>query len=241
VYRNSAVHALLVRAVTECALQAVASQGDDALDPPDGAGRNGAGTPLAREALRLRELLKFDFFFADRDRFAVDVTDELDLLAPDEPGSEIVTADDASGWLRRAEWLVAPLVLRPFLDAYSVVADELAAHTASVEIDEKAFVGHCLQIAQQKVLQREVVGQESVSSEMLSTALRLARHRNLLAAADGADDQAELIRRRQAFADELRAVRGHLDAIAATSPDPIDRPAPAAGRTKARRRSAKFA
>lgn len=214
VYRNSAVHALLVRAVTECALQAVAEPSEPSEPPGD------VGTPLTRAALRLRELLKFDFFFADRDRFAVDVADELALLAPDEAGPDAVDADEARRRLKGAEWLVAPLVLRPFLDAYAVVADELVEAAPSVELDEKAFLRQCLHMARQQAMQRRLVSQESVSSEMLGTALRLARHRGLVERDAGRSDE-ELARRRRDFAAEVRAVRGHLRAIAAVTPDPV--------------------
>jgi glycerol-3-phosphate O-acyltransferase len=216
VYRNSAVHALLTRGVVELALQAVAS--DEA-----------AGT-LAEEALRLRELLKFDFFFADRDGFVAEVAVEVGrLTAPGGPPRDEVTPAEAAEILARTDLRIAHLTLRPFLEAYAVVADELAAAAPGPAVVEKEFLPWCLRVARQQAMQRRLASWESVSSEMLSTALRLARHRGLLDAAgggdgatggvgDGADD--EVARRRRGFADEVRAVRTNLARLSVADDGP---------------------
>jgi glycerol-3-phosphate O-acyltransferase len=215
VYRNSAVHALLNRGVVELALQAVAT--DDET----------AGT-LQEEALRLRELLKFDFFFADRDRFAVEVAAEVGLIAaPGGPPIDEVTPAEATEILRRTDLRVAHLTLRPFLEAYAVVADELAALEPGAAVVEEDFLSWCLRVARQQAMQRRLASWESVSSEMFSAALRLARHRGLLGPADGdrrADSAAEdeqLAARRRAFAAEVRAVRTHLATLSAADDGPV--------------------
>ncbi len=112
VYRNSAIHVLVVRAIAELVLVAVAR-------------RDGSGHSAWDEALRLRELLKFDFFFARRRDFAGELLAELALIDPDigQVDAE-VSPHDAERWLQRARPHVAHLVLRPFLDAYSVVAEQ---------------------------------------------------------------------------------------------------------------------
>ena len=178
-YRNSAIHVLVVRAIAELALVAVARR-------QDGSGRNAWD-----EALRLRELLKFDFFFAQRREFAGDLKAELVLIDPDggEVGAE-VSPDDAQRWLERLRPYVAHLVLRPFLDAYSVVAEQLAAADAAEEFDEQQFLAGCLRVGRQ-------------------WALQLARHRGLV----GSDDPT-LGKRRRDFADELREVRHYVAEIA---------------------------
>jgi len=198
VYRNSAIHVLVVRAIAEVALVTVAQR-------EDGSGRNAWD-----EALRLRELLKFDFFFARRREFAGELQAELALIDPDvgQVGAEVSPAD-AQRWLERLRPHVAHLVLRPFLDAYSVVAEQLAAADASEEFDEQQFLAGCLRVGQQWALQRRLASEESVSAEMFRTALQLARHRGLIASSDPS-----LGKRRKAFADEVREVRRYVAEIA---------------------------
>jgi glycerol-3-phosphate O-acyltransferase len=198
VYRNSAIHVLVVRAIAELALVAVARR------------RDGSGHNAWDEALRLRDLLKFDFFFARRRDFAVELQAELALIDPDggEVGAE-VSPDDAQRWLERLRPHVAHLVLRPFLDAYWVVAEQLAAADASEELDEQQFLAGCLRVGRQWALQRRLASEESVSAEMFRTALQLARHRGLLKS-----DDPGLSKRRKAFADELREVRRYVAEIA---------------------------
>jgi glycerol-3-phosphate O-acyltransferase len=198
VYRNSAIHVLVVRAIAELALVAVARRRDQS-------GRNAWD-----EALRLRDLLKFDFFFARRREFAEELQAELALIDPGigQVGAE-VSPDDAQRWLERARPHVAHLVLRPFLDAYSVVAEQLAAADATEELDEQQFLAGCLRVGRQWALQRRLASEESVSAEMFRTALQLARHRGLIAS-----DDPSLGKRRKAFADELREVRRYVAEIA---------------------------
>lgn len=214
VYRNSAVHALLGRGVAELAVQAVAS-GDRREGAPAGS--------LPSEALRLRELLKFDFFFADREGFVSEIEAEVGLMASSTAPVVELTSDEAGAILRRTDLRVAHLTLRPYLEAYSVVADELAAAEPGPPIDEAEFLPWCLRVARQQVMQRRLASWESVSSEMLSTALRLARHRGLLEASDTAEgpDSAELSRRRAAFAEDVRATRADLAALSAADDGPV--------------------
>ena len=198
VYRNSAIHVLVVRAIAELALVAVARRQD------------GSGRSAWDEALRLRDLLKFDFFFARRRDFAAELQAELALIDPGagQVGAEI-SPDDAQRWLERLQPHVAHLVLRPFLDAYWLVAEQLAAADASEEFDEQQFLARCLRVGRQWALQRRLASEESVSAEMFRTALQLARHRGLIASDDPA-----LSKRRRAFADELREVRRYVAEIA---------------------------
>src|SRR6202007_1280737 len=79
------------------------------------------------EALSLRELLKFEFLFSARAQFEKDLADEVRLIGPVEDTTKAASAADVRRLLDRADLLLAHLVLRPFLDAYHIVADRLAA------------------------------------------------------------------------------------------------------------------
>lgn len=201
VYRNSAVHVLLGRAITELALLSLAH----------------SHTDLKRtawdEALRLRELLKFDFFFAQRDEFADELYAELEILA-DTGGSESqeITIANAHAWLHRANPLVAHLVLRPFIDSYRIVADQLADLDTSTDLDDATFIDHCLKVGTQWAMQRRLHSDESVSAEMFRTALKLCHHRDLIRS-----DTPDLADRRQAFANELAQVADNIAEIAQLS------------------------
>jgi glycerol-3-phosphate O-acyltransferase len=202
VYRNSAIHVLLVRAIAELSLQAVAE-----ADAEPG---KGAPNTLFDEALRLRELLKFDFFFAQREQFAEELAAEITILASPDTSNELeVTPEQAREWLARARPLVSHLVLRPFLDAYRVVGEQLAALDEDETVDQSALVDSSLRVGHQWALQRTLASEESVSGEMFSTALKLAGHRDLLK--PGAP---HLGKRRREFADELGEVARAIGRIA---------------------------
>ena len=100
-------------------------------------------------------------------------------------------------------------MLRPFLDAYHIVADRLAAYEDE-SIDEDTFLRECLQVGKQWELQRRIASAESRSMELFKTALRLARHRELI---DGVDDS-EIARRRREFADEIATAVRRVNTIA---------------------------
>jgi glycerol-3-phosphate O-acyltransferase len=211
VYRNSAIHVLVSRAIVELVLVGAADG-----DSPDDADPRRAWD----DALRLRDLLKFEFFFPSRRKFAEDLHAELVLISPNlEIHSVNLTTEQAREYVRRLRMPFAHLVLRPFIDAYWVVATQLL-ELGTRELDEQRFIGQCLQVGRQWALQRQVASLESVSAEMFRTALRLAGHRGLVD--PGTPD---LTARRQEFVDEILDVRRRIQEIsqlAARPNDPID-------------------
>ncbi len=198
-YRNTIVHFFVNSAITELALLRAAE--DDVADRQK---------ECWGEAFRLRDLLKFEFFFAEKEEFAGEVRRELMLrdegwetrLAAGVPGIEAL--------VRRSRPFTAHRVLRPFLEAYRVVSDELERLVAGAVPEETDFFARCLARGKQYQLQRRIQSAESVSKVLFASALRLARNRGLLEPAS--PDVAE---RRRAFAVELREVIRRVDAIAA--------------------------
>ena len=208
VYRNSAVHVLLVRAIAELALLELAQT------------PNGTIRTAWEAALALRELLKFDFFFAGRDEFGEELWDEVELLAGARHDAAVdVDPATAAQWLVQSPLLVAHLVLRPFIDAYRVVAEELAGTDPGSEIDEKLFFGRCLRLAKQWALQHRIASEESISVEMFSTALKMARHRGLL---DG--DPSNAGEKRKQLVRELTELQCAIESLAAmgNAPTPVE-------------------
>ncbi|OBI22814.1 glycerol-3-phosphate acyltransferase [Mycobacterium sp. E2462] len=200
-YRNTAIHILVDRAIAETALLAAAEHADS----PDG---DVLPATVRDEALRLRELLKFEFLFSARAQFEKDLADEVRLIGPVEDTTKAASASYVVGLLEQADLLLAHLVLRPFLDAYHIVAARLAAYEDE-SFDEDAFLAECLQVGKQWELQRRIASAESRSMELFKTALRLARHRELV---DGGGP--ELAARRRAFADEIALAIRRVNAIA---------------------------
>jgi glycerol-3-phosphate O-acyltransferase len=168
-YRNGALHHLVNRAVVELCLMRLAMQ--EAADDPLEEGW--------QEALRLRDLLKFEFFFTRKQRFQGEVTDELERLGwpRDRTGP---SPRDAAGLLAQAPVLVAHGAVRSFLDAQLVVAGRLAARDPRQGLERDAFLAECLGSGRQLLLQGRLLGPETVSRDLFEGALRLAANRDLV-------------------------------------------------------------
>ena len=196
-YRNTVIHYFVTGAIAELALLRAAEHGV-----------TDRRAEFWNAALSLRDLLKFEFFFPERERFVAELRAELAMHAPGferelEAGAEAIT-----DLLPRLRPFHAHRILRPFLEAYRVVADALERAPASAKLDDVAFLRSCLALGKQYVLQHRIARQESVSQALFATALKLARHRGLV---DGGD--AELPDKRRAFAAELREDIRRVDAI----------------------------
>jgi glycerol-3-phosphate O-acyltransferase len=180
-YRNSAIHHFVDRAVAEVVM----------LSPP---------ADRWDEAMRLRDQLKFEFFFPDKASYRTDLSAELERL---DPAWETVA--DGRAVLERSPLLVASRVLRSFLDAQLVVAERLAARPPDQPVTDKEFLDECGGVGQQMLLQGRLHGPESLSRELFSGALKLAA--NLDLTDPGGDD---LALRRQEFAAHLHDVVARL-------------------------------
>ncbi len=183
-YRNSAIHHFVSRAIAELTLL-----------------RSSRPT-WEQEADRLRDLLKFEFFFPDRETYRAELVDELRLLDPD------WERRDGRELLEQAGFLIAHRVLRSFLDAQLVVAEQLAARDPRSPVVEKEFLAECAGVGQQMLLQGRLHGPESLSGELFASALKLATNRDLVDAG-----REELRERRVAFAAELRDTVGRVAVI----------------------------
>ncbi|WP_137725565.1 glycerol-3-phosphate 1-O-acyltransferase [Prescottella subtropica] len=188
-FRNNSIHFLVVRAIAEMVL--IATVDEHFTDPlADG----------WAEALRIRDLLKFEFFFSRKDTFREELRSELSLIDPAWE-QDLGDPEHAQHVLGAVRPYLAHRVLQPFLDAYEVVADHLVDVPVSTDFDEKQFVTDCLGLAQQRRLRQQIASSESVSSELFGTALQLARNRGLIG-----DDDPAVLERRRAFADEMRTL-----------------------------------
>ncbi len=143
-YRNVVVHHFLDRAIAEVC---------DWAERVD-------RTSAADCALAMRDLLKFDFFFAQRQ----DYMEAIDL--------EI---KELSTWTGGP---FAPAVLRPFVDSHLVVADELIAAGSGL-VTESDLIDRCMERGR-AYSAAGVVAIESVSATLYTAAAKAATHRGLL-------------------------------------------------------------
>jgi glycerol-3-phosphate O-acyltransferase len=195
-YRNSVIHAFLETSIVELALAHARHTDGDRM------------AAFWSQAMRLRDLLKFDFYFADSAAFRDNIAEEMawhgDWEAHVAAGGEEI---DALLFAKRP--LMSDAMLRVFFEAYEIVADVL--RDAPADIGPKELTELALGVGQQYVAQTRVRSSESVSTLLFATARQVVADQDLLAPA------ADLTERRIAFRRELRAILrdcGHVEKIA---------------------------
>jgi glycerol-3-phosphate O-acyltransferase len=205
--RNRIIHFFVTRAITELVLLHLVRRPVGQPDEPD------LGARAWAEALRLRDLLKYEFFFAAKPEFAEELRAELAILDPDWERRAAEPTAIAAG-LAELPLLLGHRVLGSFLEAYTVVADRLAARPPG-PVDDKEFLAECIGVGRQYRLQQRIHSEESISKELFRGALSLAAGRGLLEGGPGDDPGrlADIARRRRAFAAELREVVDRIDSL----------------------------
>ncbi|HUG31621.1 MAG TPA: 1-acyl-sn-glycerol-3-phosphate acyltransferase [Acidimicrobiia bacterium] len=184
-YRNVIVHFFVNRAITEMALTSMHEEGNRSPDV------------LRARMLELRDLLKFEFFFPEKDRFIAAVADDLGMDVPDWEG--VLGATGPLGVMAKMGDPVAYWAVLPFLDAYQIVGDEL--ETLDRVFDQKRFLDACLARARMYRIEERLFSGESASQVLFKSALALAKNRGLIEEASG------VVERRRRFAAEIRAAR----------------------------------
>jgi len=196
-YRNTIIHFFVSAAIVELALVHTAERACE-----------DAAAEFHEEALRLRDLLKFEFFFPEKEAFRAELSVELALHDAGWSEALAVGGAEAAALLRRMQPFLAHRVLRPFLEAYQVVGDVLTRQSVAAPFDEADFLARCLALGKQYQLQRQIRSAESVSRVLFQTALSLARNRGLVDPAGN-----DLAARRAVFAEEIRGAIRRVDAI----------------------------
>ena len=189
-YRNTLIDAFLETSIVELALAHAARVESDRLEA------------FWSQVMRIRDLLKFDFYFADSTAFREHVAEEMSWH-DDWEGH--VAAGEIDLLLHEKRPLIAGAMLRPFFEAYEIVADVL--RDAPAEIDEKELTKAALGVGRQYVAQDRVRSNESVSALLFATARQVAADQHLL------EPAADLAQRRAAFLAELRAIQADMDKV----------------------------
>ena len=195
-YRNSAIHFLLDTALCELA---VLRAGDDATDP--------VGAFWA-EIAWLRDLLKFEFYFREREEHRRQVREEMERHDPAWEERLRSGPGAADALLAEMRPLVSQVIVRPFVEAYRLVADVLDSESRGPGLaDDAEVTRRALGLGHQYVAQQRLRSSESVSVLLFQTALQLARNRGLF------DMGEDLPKRRAAFLTELRGLLRRIDRI----------------------------
>jgi glycerol-3-phosphate O-acyltransferase len=203
-YRNSLIHFLLDTALCELAVLRAKEAGADPVGA-DPAGADPVGEFWA-EIARLRDLLKFDFYFQDRDEHRRQVQAEMDRHDPRWEERLRAGPAEADALLASMRPLVSHVLVRPFVEAYRIVADVLADDGTLTDKDE--VIRRALGLGRQYVAQRRLRSSEAVSALLFQTAFQLVSNRGLIGG--GGED---LAARQAAFLDELRNLLRRLDRI----------------------------
>jgi glycerol-3-phosphate O-acyltransferase len=191
-YRNTLIDAFLETSIVELALAYARRAESDRLEA------------FWSQAMRLRDLLKFDFYFADSTAFREHVAEEMSWQ--DDWESHVAEGGDQIDMLLRAKRpLITGAMLRPFFEAYEIVADVL--RDAPADIDEKDLTKRALGVGRQYVAQDRIRSNDAVSALLFATARQVAADQHLL------EPAADLDERRAAFLAELRAVLRDMDKV----------------------------
>ncbi len=198
-YRNTIIHFFINGAIAELALWRGGETAEHFWD----------------ETLRLRDLFKFEFFFPSREVFRNEIRTEL---ASHDAQWETRLGGGAGAIeavLRAIRPLNAHRILRPYVDAYGIVADALVGEPVDSALDERTFLSRCMTRGKQYHLQRRAHSAESVSKMLFENALRLARSRGLVE-----PGTPELAAQRRLFAEEVGDIGRRIDAIENASREP---------------------
>jgi len=192
-YRNSLIHAFLETSIVELALV-------HAARAPEGERVDA----FWAQAMRLRDLLKFDFYFARSAVFRQNLAEELEWNNDWE--SQLAAGPEAVDTLLRGKRpLMSNAMLRPFFEAYEIVADVLCG--APGDISDKELTKQALGVGGQYAAQGRISSTESVSALLFTTARQLAGDQKLLEPGPG------LRERRKAFLAELQSITADMDRV----------------------------
>ncbi|MEL6951352.1 MAG: glycerol-3-phosphate 1-O-acyltransferase [Pseudomonadota bacterium] len=195
-YRNTTIHHFVVKAFTELALLRAGDAESNRLEI------------FWSAAERLRDLFKFEFFYAPREAFRDEVVAEMDRY--DAAWQTRLDEDPAyaADLLRRFRPLVARAALLPFVEAYRVVANVLSRLPADEDLTAADCLERSLALGRQAYLQRRISTEASIGKLFFENGYRLVDNLELTQAGD-----AELTARREALSREFRQLANRLERL----------------------------
>jgi putative phosphoserine phosphatase / 1-acylglycerol-3-phosphate O-acyltransferase len=206
-YANMGVHHFYHRAFIELALAAIAALPPEARMPA-----------FWTEIMALRDLFKFEFFYAKKTIFSDEIEADLRFVDPNWEETIFKTESDIYTLLEQQKVLVAPVLLFNYVEAYRVIAQGLQTwdweHQSFTEAD---FLQFCLFLGEEMHWQGRIRRIEAVSKPFLLNGIRLVTNLGLLTS-DGLGNVEALetfIKRLQVVAERV----GILQGITLTKPE----------------------
>lgn len=205
-YRNTIVHHFVIKAISELALLHASVHPENAL------------LEFWSEADRLRDMFKFEFFYSPTEEFNNQVRAELNAFDPDWELNLQNEAGYATRQLPNLMPLVAHATLRPYIEAYRIVADVFARLAADQTLDQKSAVSASFKYGRQAYLQRRISSKASIGDMLFKNGLKLMGSYGLVE--PGATD---LLERRKQLSKNFRILAHRLDHLRALAvPNEID-------------------
>lgn len=194
-YRNTIIHHFLDKTIIELALFKVAE-----LDEAD------AHAAFWSETENLRNLFKFEFFYPPREQFRRDIEAELDRTEPNWRTMLRGGAAHVRRLVRRFQPLVGHAALLPFVEAYTVVLDQLVRLKPGEVLDEKQCVEQGLVEGRQAYLLRRISSEASIGKILFANGYQLATHMGMTG-----ETTMETMAARRALLAELRALSRRME------------------------------
>jgi glycerol-3-phosphate O-acyltransferase len=159
-YRNTIVHHFVSKAIAELAMVEAATDPDNALQA------------FWREADRLKDMFKFEFFYAPTEEFHADIKAEMAFYDPDWE-TRLADHEYVLGLLRSLKPLVAHACLKPYIESYRIVADCFARLDPDETMDQKATVSAAMKYGKQAYLQRRISSKASIGQILFKNGHKL--------------------------------------------------------------------
>ena len=201
-YRNTTIHYFVNKAIAELALLHVSMQSSTS--------ESDSVKEFWQESERLRDLFKFEFFYAPTEEFRDEVRSELQRYDVDWEESLAKDSSFASPFLFRFTPFVAHSTLLSFVEAYRVVSDVVARHDSDASVEEKDCVAQSLTYSRQAYLQRRISSQASIGKVLFQNGHKLLANRGLTEG--GGPEQAK---RRHEMSQNFRELALRLERIRA--------------------------
>ncbi|MEZ5502706.1 MAG: glycerol-3-phosphate 1-O-acyltransferase [Halioglobus sp.] len=198
-YRNTVIHFFVNKAIIELALlKASELEGPNALDV------------FWSEVDQLRDLFKFEFFYAPTEEFHEQIREELERYDAQWPTLLSQGTLGFTQLLNGMTPLVSHVTLLIYTEAYSVVATLAARMPASQALAEDSCVSDALKFGRQAYLQRRISSEASIGKLLFRNGFKMLQSRRLVDA--GGPEVAE---KRLEQARQLRDLLRRLDLIRA--------------------------
>ncbi len=158
----------------------------------------------------LRDMFKFEFFYAPTEEFHQQIREEVERYSPE---WEELLSQGATGFtslLAGMTPLVAHVTLLTYAEAYSVVAAVVARLEPGDSMDKDTCVSEALKYGRQAYLQRRISSESSIGKLLFSNGFKMMESRELTAGGGP-----EIAEKRMDMARELRELMRRIDVIRA--------------------------